>query len=115
MQRRKRPIRGIRTSRNFLQSGVAGKGHSGHPNCLMTGRKEHKMRTLILTSLLTGGLLFGASSDSTPKKVSGNERVALETQSPKVHISKKAEKNGTADKVVANKTTVVAHVPAGQK
>ena len=69
------------------------------------------MRTLILTSLLTGGLLFGASSDSTPKKVSGNERVALETQSPKVHISKKAEKNGTADKVVARRIVADFHGP----
>jgi hypothetical protein len=71
------------------------------------------MKTVILTSLFASTLLFGQTTDS--KKISANERQALETQSPKVHASKRAQKRGTADKVVANNSTVVAHIPAGQK
>jgi hypothetical protein len=44
------------------------------------------MKKVLLGSLLAGGLLFAAkNNDVTTDRVSYNERLALESQSPRVH------------------------------
>lgn len=74
------------------------------------------MRNVIIASLFASGLLFAASS--TPDHLSYNERLALETQAPRVHVDKHYNKNGNVnseDKITTNRTTVVAHIPYGQR
>ena len=72
------------------------------------------MRYAILLSFVASGLMFGHDRD--PQKLSGNERIALETSSPRVHVAKKNHENKKArmDRVVSDKTTVNAFVPVGK-
>lgn len=75
------------------------------------------MRYAILLSFVATGLMFGHSRDTRDtQKISGNERIALETSSPRVHVARKnhENKNGRTDRVVTDKTTVNAFVPVGK-
>ena len=72
------------------------------------------MRYAILLSLAAGGLLMA----SNPHHISGNERMALETSSPRVHLASsrhhKTSKSGRVDRVESDKTTIEAFVPVGK-
>ncbi len=76
------------------------------------------MKKVLLGSLLAGGLLFGAKNNEATTRVSANERIALETQSPRVHpgkMHKHARKNARRmDQVVSDKHTVNAFIPQGK-
>jgi hypothetical protein len=69
------------------------------------------MKKVIVTSLLATGLLLAAKPDRTTgdTKLSGNQKVALETQSPRVHVRKHSKKHGQ-DRVVSDKHTINAYV-----
>ena len=69
------------------------------------------MRLILLTCLLTAGLAFGAKR-SANQNLSGYEREALRTQSPRVHLS--AHKGRMPDRVVKDKHTINAFVPVGK-
>jgi len=74
------------------------------------------MKSAILCFVMTTGALFAASQSKSdmPKHISGDDRIALATSSPPVHIRKHKHNNKTADRVVANKTTINAYVPVGK-
>lgn len=73
------------------------------------------MKYLALCSLFAGGLCFAANhpqkmdKNGNPK-LSWDERIALETESPRVHLGKHHQ----AAKIEKNKTTIVAFVPYGK-
>lgn len=71
------------------------------------------MKTALLFSFMACGLLF-ASDD--PQHLSGQEKIALRTSSPAVHTGRHKNKNakGRADRVVSDKSTVIAFVPVGK-
>jgi outer membrane murein-binding lipoprotein Lpp len=77
------------------------------------------MKEVLFGSLLVTGLLF-AQDQAKVNKVSGNERQALASQSPRVHVAKRHRhhKNGNTnaktDRVVTDKKTVNAYVPEGK-
>lgn len=75
------------------------------------------MKKVLLGALLASGLLFAAKHDNTvTKRLSGDERIALATQSPRVHPAR-MHKHHTArrmDQVVADKHTVNAYIPYGK-
>ena len=76
-------------------------------------------RFAILTSLLASGLLMG---HDVSQKLSRNERIALETSSPRVHVGKmhknSEDQNGNMTRngyrVVKDKHTINAFVPVGK-
>jgi hypothetical protein len=76
------------------------------------------MKKVLLGSLLASGLLFAArNNDVTTDRVSYDERLALESQSPRVHPARmhkhqKAERR--MDQVVSDKQTVNAYIPYGK-
>jgi hypothetical protein len=76
------------------------------------------MKKVLLGSLLAGGLLFAAkNNDVTISSVSSNERIALESQSPRVHparVHKHQKANRRMDQVVSDKHTVNAYIPQGK-
>ena len=75
------------------------------------------MKFGLLLSFVASGLLFGhtaVKSEDTSTKISGRERIALETSSPRVHVSRRDMKKGRMDRVVSDKTTVNAFVPVGK-
>ena len=79
------------------------------------------MKHAILLSLVAASGLLFANDMNTQKmdshqKISGRERIALETSSPRVHVAKKnhESKSGRMDRVVSDKTTVNAFVPVGK-
>jgi hypothetical protein len=76
------------------------------------------MKKVLLGSLLAGGLLFAAkNNDVTTSRVSSNERIALESQSPRVHparMHKHQKANRRMDQVVSDKHTVNAYIPQGK-
>jgi hypothetical protein len=79
------------------------------------------MKKVLLGSLLASGLLFAATNDdvttTTTTRLSGDERIALATQSPRVHPARthKHEKaDRRMDQVVSDKHTVVAFIPYGK-
>jgi hypothetical protein len=76
------------------------------------------MKKVLLGSLLAGGLLFAAKNDDVKtNRVSANERIALESQSPRVHPArshKHAKKTHRADPVASDKHTVNAYIPQGK-
>jgi hypothetical protein len=76
------------------------------------------MKKVLLGSLLAGGLLFAAkNNDVTANRVSSNERIALESQSPRVHparMHKNQKKTHRMDQVVSDKHTVNAFIPQGK-
>jgi len=66
------------------------------------------MKTLALLTLMAtmaSGPIF-AKEKKAKNQLNANERTALETSSPRVHVSR--------DTVVKNKTTIVAFVPLGK-
>ena len=75
------------------------------------------MKKVLLGSLLAGSLLFAAKNNEATTRVSGNERLALETQSPRVHparVHKHQYKTHRMDQVVSDKHTVNAYIPYGK-
>ena len=76
------------------------------------------MKKVLLGSLLAGGLLFGAKNNEVKtNRVSGDERLALETQSPRVHPArahKHKNKTRRMDPVASDKHTVNAYIPQGK-
>ena len=76
------------------------------------------MKKVLLGSLLAGGLLFAAkNNDVKTDRVSANERLALESQSPRVHparVHKHQKANRRMDPVVSDKHTVNAYIPQGK-
>ena len=71
------------------------------------------MKKLVLVALATSGILLCQSNQTT--KLSGFEREALETQSPRVHPPSKHKSNKhRTDRVVADKHTVNAFIPYGK-
>ena len=98
------------------------------------------MKKVLLGSLLAGGLLFAANDDEVTKQVSSdentrisssetaisttetarlsnNERIALESQSPRVHparMHKHQKASRRMDQVVSDKQTVNAFIPYGK-
>jgi len=76
------------------------------------------MKKVLLGSLLAGGLLFAAkNNDVTTTRLSGDEQIALATQSPRVHparMHKHQRANQRMDQVVSDKHTVVAFIPYGK-
>lgn len=75
------------------------------------------MKKVLLGSLLASGLLFAAkNNDVTTTRVSSNERIALESQSPRVHPARmhKHQKARRMDQVVSDKRTVNAFIPYGK-
>jgi len=72
------------------------------------------MKKLVLVALATSGILL-CQSNQTTTKLSGFEREALETQSPRVHPPSKHKSNKhRTDRVVADKHTVNAFIPYGK-
>jgi hypothetical protein len=76
------------------------------------------MKKVLLGSLLAGGLLFAAkNNDVTTNRVSSDERLALESQSPRVHparMHKNQKKTHRMDQVASDKHTVNAFIPQGK-
>jgi hypothetical protein len=75
------------------------------------------MKKVLVGSLLASGLLFAAKHNEATTRLSANERIALATQSPRVHPSRmhKHEKaNRRMDQVVSDKNTVNAFIPQGK-
>jgi hypothetical protein len=75
------------------------------------------MKKVLVGSLLASGLLFAAKHDEVTTRLSANERIALATQSPRVHPARthKHEKaNRRMDQVVSDKHTVNAFIPQGK-
>jgi hypothetical protein len=68
------------------------------------------MKKAIVTALLASGLMFAAKDDkaTTDPKLSGNEKVALATQSPRIRTGKHHKKHAT-DRVATDKTTINAY------
>ena len=73
------------------------------------------MKKVLFGSLLVTGLLF---AQDVPKKqqLSGNEKEALNTQSPRVHTKhhKNPAKNAKANRITKDKHTINAYVPNGK-
>jgi hypothetical protein len=76
------------------------------------------MKKVLLGSLLAGSLLFAAKNkDVVTSHVSANERIALESQSPRVHparMHKHQKANRRMDQVASDKHTVNAYIPQGK-
>lgn len=78
------------------------------------------MKRLILGSFLASGLLFAHHHP----KLSGNDVIALETSSPRVHVAKAESRTMQGDEQVVtgrrgdmvkvNKNTIYAFVPVGK-
>ena len=71
------------------------------------------MKKVLLGSLLVSGLLF---AQDVPKKqrLSGNEKEALNTQSPRVHTKHHKKNTARTDTVTKDKHTINAYVPNGK-
>jgi hypothetical protein len=75
------------------------------------------MKKVLLGALLASGLLFAAkNNDVTTTRISSNERIALASQSPRVHPARmhKHQKARRMDQVVSDKQTVNAFIPYGK-
>jgi len=75
------------------------------------------MKKVLLGSLLASGLLFAAKNDVDTTRISSNERLALATQSPRVHparMHKHQKANRRMDQVASDKHTVNAFIPQGK-
>jgi hypothetical protein len=74
------------------------------------------MKSAILCLFMSTGLVFAHHhSNKVTTKLSGDEKVALATSSPRVHYARKHDMDQKrVDPVVANKTTINAYVPAGK-
>ena len=73
------------------------------------------MTKAIVTTLLAAGLMFAAKGDKMAgdQKLSANQRVALETQSPRIHVGKHHKKHAQ-DRVVTDKRTINAYTQPKQ-
>ena len=73
------------------------------------------MKKVLLGSLMVGGLLFAQNSDM-PKnqRLSGNEKEALNTQSPRVRTKHHKKNTARTDHVTKDKHTINAYVPPGK-
>lgn len=70
------------------------------------------MKKLVLVALAASGILLCQTNQT---KLSGFEREALETQSPRVHPPSKHKVNKhRTDRVVADKHTINAFIPYGK-
>ena len=69
----------------------------------------------IVTILLAAGLVFAAKGDKTDgeQKLSANQKMALETQSPRIHVGKHHKKHAQ-DRVVTDKKTINAYTQPKQ-
>lgn len=80
------------------------------------------MKKLILIALATSGILLCHTKQSSQMdeqtdqpKLSGFEREALETQSPRVHPQSKNKTNKhRTDRITADKQTINAYIPVGK-
>jgi hypothetical protein len=76
------------------------------------------MKKVLIGSLLASGLLFAAkNNDVTTTRISSNERIALASQSPRVHparMHKHQKADRRMDQVVSDKQTVNAFIPYGK-
>ena len=77
------------------------------------------MKHLLLSSLLATGLLAAKThprvyEESGMPRLSANERVALETSSPRVHIGNKRKGIRAGYRVEKDKHTINAFVPVGK-
>ena len=68
------------------------------------------MTKAIVTMLLATGLMFAAKGDKMAgeQKLSGNQKMALETQSPRIRLGTHHKKHAQ-DRVVSDKTTINAY------
>jgi hypothetical protein len=74
------------------------------------------MKKAIVTTLLASGLLLAAKGDNkmtNEPKLSGNQKVALATQSPRVRTGTHHKKHAQ-DRVVSDKKTINAYVQPGK-
>ncbi|HLJ48707.1 MAG TPA: hypothetical protein VKU01_21975 [Bryobacteraceae bacterium] len=74
------------------------------------------MKFALLSILAVGGLMAANHTDHN-QRLSGNERLALETSSPRVHVRHMKNNNETSDsryRVVKDKQTINAFVPYGK-
>ena len=78
------------------------------------------MKHLLLCSLLATGMLaakthprMSFNEDGTPR-LSSNERIALETSSPRVHLGSKHKAMRAGYRVEKDKHTINAFVPVGK-
>ena len=73
------------------------------------------MKRAIVTALLASGLLLAAKSDkmTDAPKLSGNQKMALATQSPRVRVGTHHKKHAP-DRVVSDKKTINAYVQPGK-
>ncbi len=79
------------------------------------------MKRTILFLFLATGIVFAADKAPAPdgtQKLSSYDRIALKTASPHVHLASKRDKNGDesgrTDRILVNKTTIVAFMPVGK-
>jgi hypothetical protein len=74
------------------------------------------MKKVLLVAILSNGFLFAVKNNEETGRVSGDERLALETQSPRVHPARvhKHQKARRMDQVVNDKHTVNAFIPYGK-
>ncbi len=73
------------------------------------------MKRLVICGLMGSGLLFAHhhnpyTDESGNPRLSGNERVALETESPRVHVTGRKH---PAAQIQKDKTTLIALIPHG--
>jgi hypothetical protein len=73
------------------------------------------MKKAIVTTLLASGLLLAAKGDKMTDegKLSGNQKMALATQSPRVRVGTHHKKH-VPDRVVSDKKTINAYVQPGK-
>jgi hypothetical protein len=101
-------------SNRYLTTDVASDDELATGTQIATTRSRKEffgMKKAIVTTLLASGLMFAAADDkaTTQPKLSGNEREALATQSPRIHTGKKHRSKHAQDRVVKDKTTINAY------
>jgi hypothetical protein len=78
------------------------------------------MKHLLLCSLLATGLLAAKThprmsyEETGTPRLSANERIALETSSPRVHVGNKQKGTRAGYRVAKDKHTINAFVPVGK-
>lgn len=84
-------------------------------------QRNTEMKHILLCSLLATGLLAAKTradktyvEDGTQARLSSNERVALETSSPRVHLKHRNGMMRAGYRVTKDKHTINAFVPVGK-